>query len=227
MADVESVEFSSTGLVWIGKVGEDSTVGGLKEANGLETEYSADLTQEHIAEINAQTVEAGDWVLISLQPFTSEETLTVTMQDGDQFVVRMTDYQSSTNVDHETRDLEGKISDPNVGMRMRDAKGSSTLETPNPQKTLLPNTMSDGTEDGTYKLSLSVTGDILDSTKTQKSNILFIMDRSSSMRRDVGEVYIRFANESDAIAALNDGTYVYGDVNGAHPSLRYSEGKWQ
>ena len=85
VSDVEKVEFSSPELVWVGKVERENTVGALKEANELEVEYSAELTEEQIAEINAQTVEAGDWALISMQPFTSEETLTVTMKNGEQF----------------------------------------------------------------------------------------------------------------------------------------------
>ena len=98
VADVESVGFSSPKLVWVGKAESDRTVGGLKEANGLECQYSAELTEEQIAEINAQTVEAGDWALISVQPFTSEETLTVTMKNGEVFTIRVTDAQISTNV---------------------------------------------------------------------------------------------------------------------------------
>ena len=43
-------------------------------------------------------MEAGDWALISVHPFTSEETLTVTMKNGEQFVVKVTDAQISTNV---------------------------------------------------------------------------------------------------------------------------------
>jgi hypothetical protein len=35
----------------------------------------------------------GDWELESLQPFTSEETLTVTMKDGETFTIRVTDAQ--------------------------------------------------------------------------------------------------------------------------------------
>ena len=93
VADVASVEFSSSELVWVGKVEESATVGGLKEVNSLECEYSADLTEEQIAEINAQTVEAGDWALISMQPFKSEESLTVTMKNGDQWTVKVTDDQ--------------------------------------------------------------------------------------------------------------------------------------
>ena len=99
VADVASVEFSSPELVWVGKVDEETTVGGLKEANGLEVQYSAELTEEQIAEINSSTVEAGDWALVSVQPFTSEESLTVTMKNGDRFVVKVTDAQpAATNM---------------------------------------------------------------------------------------------------------------------------------
>ena len=93
VADVASVEFSSPELVWVGKVDETSTVGGLKEANGLEVQYSAELTEEQIAEINSSTVEAGDWALVSVLPFTSEESLTVTMKNGEVFTVKVTDAQ--------------------------------------------------------------------------------------------------------------------------------------
>ena len=93
VADIATVEFSSPELVWVGKVEEESTVGALKEANGLEVEYSANLTEEQIAEINAQTVEAGDWALVSVRPFVSEENLTVTMKNGDSFTIRVTDGQ--------------------------------------------------------------------------------------------------------------------------------------
>ena len=98
VADVASVEFSNPELVWVGKVDEATTAGGLKEANGLEVQYSAELTEERITEINGSTVESGDWALISLLPFNTEERLTVTMKNGDQFVVRMTDAQIIANV---------------------------------------------------------------------------------------------------------------------------------
>ena len=95
VADVASVEFSSPELVWVGKASETTTVGGLKEANGLKVQFSADLTEEQIAQINSSTVEAGDWALISMLPFDTEESLTVTMKNGDQFVVWVTDAQIS------------------------------------------------------------------------------------------------------------------------------------
>ena len=98
VAEVENIVFSNPELVWIGKVDEETTIGELKNTNGLEIEYSADLTEDQIARINAQTVESGDWVLISVQPFTSEESLTVTMKNGDQFAVKVSDAQISTHV---------------------------------------------------------------------------------------------------------------------------------
>ena len=93
VADVESIEFSNPELVWVGKVETDSTVGGIKEANGLEVQYSAELTEEQIEEINAQTVESGDWALVSILPFLSEESLTVTMKTGEVFTIKVTDAQ--------------------------------------------------------------------------------------------------------------------------------------
>ena len=98
VADVASVEFSSPELVDVSKVENETTVGQIKEDRGLKCEYSAELTEEQIAKINAQTVEAGDWALVSVQPFTSEEILTVTMKDGEVFTIRVTDAQISTNV---------------------------------------------------------------------------------------------------------------------------------
>ena len=89
--DVESVTFSSPKLVWVGKARRQTTIGALKEANGLECEYSAELTEEQITEINDSAVESGDWALISMLPFTSEEELTVTMKDGEVFTIRVTD----------------------------------------------------------------------------------------------------------------------------------------
>ena len=96
--DVESVEFSSPELVWVGKANSKTTVGSLKEANGLECEYSAELTEEQIDAINGTKVESGDWALISLEPFLSEESLTVTMKDGEVFTIRVTDAQIKKTV---------------------------------------------------------------------------------------------------------------------------------
>ncbi|MDO5138245.1 MAG: SpaA isopeptide-forming pilin-related protein [Oscillospiraceae bacterium] len=93
LADVESVTFSNPELVNVSKVEEKTTVGAIKDGLGLECKYSAELTEEDIAEINGTEVQAGDWALISLKAFDTEENLTVTMKDGERFVVKVTDAQ--------------------------------------------------------------------------------------------------------------------------------------
>ncbi len=98
MADVENVTFSNADLVWVGRAEADTTVGELKAANGLEVQYSAELTEEQIDAINAQTVEAGDWALISMLPFTSEESLTIVMKNGDVITIKVTDAQIKKTV---------------------------------------------------------------------------------------------------------------------------------
>ena len=99
VADVQSVEFSDPALVWVGKAEEESTVGQIKSDNSLECEYSAELTEEQIAEINSAAVSAGEWILISLRPFDTEETLTVTMKNGDVWTVIVTDAQDAGSTD--------------------------------------------------------------------------------------------------------------------------------
>ena len=98
VGDVASVEFSSPELVDVSKVDADTTVGQIKKSRGLKCQYSAELTEEQITEINAQTVEAGDWALISVLPFMSDETLTITMTDGEVFMIKVTDAQISKTV---------------------------------------------------------------------------------------------------------------------------------
>ena len=97
VAEVANVEFSSPELVWIGKAEDGTTIGQLKEGNQLNVQYSAELTEEQIKAINTCRVESGDWALISVQPFISEETLTVTMKDGEVFTVKVTDAQITTS----------------------------------------------------------------------------------------------------------------------------------
>ena len=89
--NIESIDFSDPDLVSVSRVEQNTTVGGVKDALGLSCVYSADLIDEQIAEINAQEVSAGDWALIALKPFAGEESLTVTMKNGEQFAIRVTD----------------------------------------------------------------------------------------------------------------------------------------
>ncbi len=93
LAGVESVTFSDPSLVWVGQAQEDTTVGQLKSAHELVCEYSAELTEKQIAKIDGSPVPAGEWLLISLKPFLTEETLTVTMKSGEAWTVKVTDGQ--------------------------------------------------------------------------------------------------------------------------------------
>ena len=93
VADIEAVSFSDPSLVWAGKVQEDTTVRTLKDTLGLEAEYSPALSLSEIRAINAEKVSAGTWGLLSLRPFDTQETLTVTMQGGESFSVLISDAQ--------------------------------------------------------------------------------------------------------------------------------------
>ena len=92
---VESVEFSDPELVSVSKVEQDATVGAIKDRLGLDCVYSAELTEQQIAQIDAQEAKAGDWALIALKPFVTEESLTVTMKNGDKWTVKVTDAQKA------------------------------------------------------------------------------------------------------------------------------------
>ena len=91
VAEVENITFSTPSLLSVSRVEENTTVGAIKDGLSLECEYSAELTEEQIEQINAEKVEGGDWALISLKAFSTEESLTVTMKNGDQFEIKVTD----------------------------------------------------------------------------------------------------------------------------------------
>ena len=386
LADIAAVEFSDPDLVDISKADTDTTVGQIREKRGLTVQYSRELTEEQRAAINNCQVKAGDWALISLHPFTSEEKLTVTMKNGDQFAISVTDHQISTDVltvdgntfcitvryddtagipvgtwlvaeeidqrfdafvecvartlkevnrdyfeeqellrkgvdpdsiqhvlpvsmdqarffhvtlmyegreiepktpvqvdiryvdglgvegnieripgvshftdgsieliseittetdadgrivefeytqnsfsdigtfiGHEAHDRRMAADAPNVNLRSsRAAAEIPTVEdfvaengAPDASKVLADN------KDGTYTLALNVTPRSSEYTKSKKSNVLFIMDRSSSMDRNSGDSYLQFDNEADALAALNNNENVYGNINGVYTPLSY------
>ncbi|MBR1683568.1 MAG: choice-of-anchor A family protein, partial [Clostridia bacterium] len=91
ISQVVSVNFSDDTLVWVGKVEEDTTIGAIKDSLGLVYEYSSELSEDEIEEINGSIVTAGDWAIISLKPFTSDEELMITMKNGDVWTAQVTD----------------------------------------------------------------------------------------------------------------------------------------
>ncbi|MBR2699992.1 MAG: LPXTG cell wall anchor domain-containing protein [Clostridia bacterium] len=98
MAGIKDVAFSDPGLVQVNKIEEDTTVGALRAALQVESEYSAALTDEQRTQIDARALTAPDWALFSLRPFSTRETLTVTMENGDAFDIAVTDAQITTRV---------------------------------------------------------------------------------------------------------------------------------
>ena len=128
VADIEKAEFSNPDLVWVGKANSDSTVEELKKSNKLDVEYSAYLSEEEITEINALTVEKDDWALISLQPFASEESLTVTMKTGEVFVIKVTDSASEnpayTKISRSDMNVDNR--DEGIILKLFDYSGTVT-----------------------------------------------------------------------------------------------------
>ena len=95
---IENVAFSDESLVKALPVNISMTVGALKELYELESEYSAELTEAQVAELNDKVLQAPDWALVSLKPFDTEETLTVSLATGETFTVTVTDAQLSQTV---------------------------------------------------------------------------------------------------------------------------------
>ena len=93
---VEAVTFSDPALVWTGYADSDTTVGELKASRGLACDYSAELTEEERAELDGYAVSAGDWALIALKAFSTEEKLTVVRTDGEVLELLVTDAQGDS-----------------------------------------------------------------------------------------------------------------------------------
>lgn len=106
LEDVDTVTFSNPEYVLVKKYNEETSVGVIEDALDLKIQYSAEVTEARKEEYKLKTVQAGDWALISVQPFTTEETLTITMKDGQVIIVNVTDNQVTVD---DTSELVGKI----------------------------------------------------------------------------------------------------------------------
>ena len=112
--EIEKIEFTNPDLVRLTRIEKDTNVNDLltwMQDNGTET-WLADgvirwTGEEKEGEFPAETdveqmdndapVSAGDWMLTSLEAFSSEETLTIVMKNGDRFVVGVTDLDTNQN----------------------------------------------------------------------------------------------------------------------------------
>lgn len=99
--DITNVRFSKESLIKVVRISEDTTAGIIKEKIKEETgevpEYSAVFTDEQIAEMDAKELKAIDWALVSMKAFDTEESLTITMKNGEVLIVRITDAQNVGN----------------------------------------------------------------------------------------------------------------------------------
>jgi len=95
MSDIKSVTSSNEQLIVPVKVEEDTTAGKIKTDMNLFPTYPLGLKQSEVLALNAKEYTAGDWVLISMKPFDTKETLTITMDTGESFDIIVTDDQDA------------------------------------------------------------------------------------------------------------------------------------
>ncbi len=95
MDSIVRVEFSDPELLSVSRLESDATVGEIKEALGLVCETSAEMTDRELEQVDSMLLHTGDWAIISLKAFSTDEVLTVTMKHGEIFAIRVTDYQEN------------------------------------------------------------------------------------------------------------------------------------
>ncbi|MCR4951984.1 MAG: fibro-slime domain-containing protein [Solobacterium sp.] len=89
--DIEMIQCSDESLVRPVYIEEDVTVEELLRRLSVAIEYSSDMKETEIIAENAQALHTGEWILLTLKPFESEETLTVKLKDGEEFTVCVRD----------------------------------------------------------------------------------------------------------------------------------------
>ena len=88
---VDTVVFTNPELLWISKMQETMDGWSIVEQNQIHPVFSADVQPEELMQVYSTVVEAGDWVIISKQAFSTREMLTVTMSDGTVYEILVTD----------------------------------------------------------------------------------------------------------------------------------------
>ena len=140
---------------------------------------------------------------------------------------------TGTYVGQETYDAKNKLKqasapvyDPENAITLspsgnRDGSGSD-LPAPASSKTLTPNKTDDGQNDGTYTLTLSVAGSSKSTSiaEVNRSNVLIVMDRSSSMVNNKVKIYTPYNGKPK-----NNVTY-YGKEGDSYFQLFTNDGKY-
>ena len=91
IVDVESTSEDKLAVV---KAQENTSFARLRDYLHDEPVYSDEISEEEIENALYQNVSAGDWAVFSMRPFSSEERLILTMENGEQFVIWVTDDQN-------------------------------------------------------------------------------------------------------------------------------------
>ena len=99
LEQVHTVAFSNPELLWVGRIEESATTGELLYRNDLAPAYPSGMSANEYGDYATREFSAPDWVLISLQPFDTEETLTITMKNGDAIAVKVTDAADAVMID--------------------------------------------------------------------------------------------------------------------------------
>ena len=91
MKSIVSVEFSNPDLLVVVKTEEDTTLGRLCFENRINQPFTYTEKQDVVLDRYSAKYLAGDWVLISLKPFSTKEELKIVMDTGETLSIRVTD----------------------------------------------------------------------------------------------------------------------------------------
>lgn len=91
ISEIKTVEFTNESLICVVPVTEKTTAGELIEKLNLEVSYAGDVSEADVEEFNKKEFTVPDWALITLQPFLTEEWLTITLTNGEVFRIKVTD----------------------------------------------------------------------------------------------------------------------------------------
>ena len=117
-----------------------------------------------------------------------------------------------TFIGQESGNNTAALKAPSMKLLGASADGTGELSSPDPVKSLVNND-----NDGTYTLSLSVTGQQtqVESTDVTKSNVVIVMDRSSSMKKNV-------ATYSEFTGTPQNGVKYYGADGSSHFEITWN-----
>ena len=136
---VVDVQFSNPSLIAIAHIDRPMTVAEIAAYLGVEAHYSAQLTAEDQAIELGKEYAAGEWVLLSLQAFNSEEELKITLSDGQVIEIKVSDAQSDAtgNLSQMIKTLTLSTSGQSVSYSVSN-NGTVTLTSGNPNFNVKP-----------------------------------------------------------------------------------------